>query len=180
MCRLEEIIPEMSKYRKVISSQLERAIRATLSVIEEQFSLEKYGVVSQDEIKQNLMKLKLYADSLRQANAYLKEKGFQNEEEFDQQITTIADELNDSGRILQERMQQYDNSCRIIDNDLKKLKEIQTKYRDLNTGGNFLFKRPSQAATDYLSEHRFTSIEEVNEKEKKGVEYQEKNERKLE
>jgi len=169
---LEEIIPEMTKYRKETSAQLEYALRATLSCIEEEYSLEKKGVSYQEEVKQNLMKLKLYADSLRQANAYLEEKDFQNEEELDVKIKVIEQELIDSGRILEDKMQQFEKDKSVIDNKLKKLKENKTNYRDLNTGGNFLSRRPLQAATDYLSEHHFTSIEEVNEQEMKEKENQ--------
>ncbi|ETO35047.1 hypothetical protein RFI_02028 [Reticulomyxa filosa] len=71
---LEAIIPEISTYRKEVGVQIEHAIRATLSTIEDEYSLGKKDVNYQREIKEQLMKLKVYAENFENEIQKLEEK----------------------------------------------------------------------------------------------------------
>jgi len=50
----------------------------------------------------------LYADSLRQANAYLKEKGFENEQQLDRRVKDVEEELNNNEKNMKEKMKEFE------------------------------------------------------------------------
>jgi len=64
MCRLEEIIPDLTNCRKDVNGQIQSEIRAILSAIGNEYLLEKRGVSYQKDIHECLIKLKTYSDNL--------------------------------------------------------------------------------------------------------------------
>ncbi|ETN99157.1 hypothetical protein RFI_38324, partial [Reticulomyxa filosa] len=65
LSRLESIIPEIADHSKEVGMKIEYAIRATVSTIKHEFSLERRSVNCQKEIKEQLEKLKEHVKILK-------------------------------------------------------------------------------------------------------------------
>ncbi|ETO04468.1 hypothetical protein RFI_32928, partial [Reticulomyxa filosa] len=133
---LESIIPEISNYRKEVAIQIEHAIRATLSKIENDYSLQKKNESYQREIKEQLVKLKVYAESLKHANAYLEQKGLKSAQDLELQITQKKAEQGDK-----RKLEQY--------------QKIQGEYQQLQQSEKLSF----ETASKVLKSQGFTENE---------------------
>ncbi|ETO04255.1 hypothetical protein RFI_33142, partial [Reticulomyxa filosa] len=167
---LEAIIPEISNYRKDIDVQIERAIRATLSTIENEFSLEKKGVNYQREVKEQLVKLKVYAESLTHANAFLQQKELTSAQDLDFRIGSIEDELKTSEKALEEKRKDFDNDIQKVQEKITLLEDIGFEYQRLAKKTNWRDKNIPQKAIDFLKEQGYKAIDEVESEEEKEKE----------
>ncbi|ETO00498.1 hypothetical protein RFI_36941 [Reticulomyxa filosa] len=117
----KSIIPEIADHSKEVGMKIERAIRATVSTIEHEFSLEKRSANYQKEIKEQLKKLRVYAESLNHANAYLQQKELKSAQKLDSRIQSIEDEIKMNIINFEKEKSNFDKEVQRIDEKISKL-----------------------------------------------------------
>ncbi|ETN99341.1 intracellular protein transport protein USO1, partial [Reticulomyxa filosa] len=165
--RLESIIPEITNYHKEVGMKIEHAIRATVSTIEHEFSLEKRSVNYHKEIKEQLEKLKVYAESLNHANAYLQRKELKNAHELDSRIQSIEDEIKMNNTDFEKKKNNFDKQIQRIDEKISKLMDIKQSFQQLAIKKNQKNKIP-QKSIGFLKKQGYGSIGQVEEQEKRA------------
>ncbi|ETO27642.1 purine NTPase, partial [Reticulomyxa filosa] len=141
---LEPVIPEISNYRKEVAVQIEYAIRTTLSSIE--------SVNHQKEIKEQLMKLKVYAESLNHANAYFRQKELKSAQDLEQikkkRTTSRGGGGGGGGK-----------SATTQDNSIEELKEQLEQYHETKKEFELLQQKEKtsfETASKFLKSHGFS------------------------
>ncbi|ETN97354.1 hypothetical protein RFI_40177, partial [Reticulomyxa filosa] len=162
----ESIIPEIADHSKEVGMKIERAIRATVSTIEHEFSLEKRSVNYQKEIKEQLEKLKVYVESLNHANAYLQQKKLKSAQELESRIRSIEDEIKMNNTDFEKKQNNFDKEIQRIDEQISKLMDIKENYQQLAKRTNWRDKTIPQKAIDFLKEQ----VEEQENRAKVGSE----------
>ncbi|ETO03159.1 ATPase, partial [Reticulomyxa filosa] len=164
---LGSIIPEIANYHKEVGMKIEHAIRATVSTIKHEFSLERRSVHYQKEIKEQLEKLKVYVESLNHANAYLQQKELKNARELESRIQSIEDEIKMNITDLGKNKSNFDKQIQRVNEEISKLMDIKENYQQLAIKKNWKDKTIPQKAIDFLKKQGYQSIGQVEEQEKK-------------
>ncbi|ETO00628.1 hypothetical protein RFI_36812, partial [Reticulomyxa filosa] len=166
--RLESIIPEITNYHKEVGMKIEHAIRATVSTIEHEFSLERKNVHYQKEIKEQLKKLKVYTESLNHANAYLQQKKLKNAQELDSRIQSIENEIKMNNTDFEKEKNNFDKEIQRVNEEISKLMDIKQSYQQLAIKKNRRDKNIPQKAIDFLKKQGYQSIEQIEEQENRA------------
>ncbi|ETO31352.1 Helicase conserved domain containing protein, partial [Reticulomyxa filosa] len=161
--KLESIIPEISNYRKEVAVQIEHAIRTNLSSIEYDFSLNTNNICDQKEIKEQLVKLKMYAEQINKANAYLEQKGLKSVQELDSRIKFAQEELTKCEIVFRQRIYEFDYEILTTDERITRLMKIDQNYQELDQRQSWITKSFSQKAISFLQDQGFKSIQDVKE-----------------
>ncbi|ETO09025.1 SMC domain protein [Reticulomyxa filosa] len=165
LSRLESIIPEIADHSKEVGMKIEYAIRATVSTIEHEFSLEKRNVRYQKEIKGQLEKLK---ECIKNSKKWSQDKELKDVQDLKSQIQSTENKLRVSERSFQEKSRGSDHEIQRVEDSISRLKDIIQHYQGLNSSW-LIFRDPTKAI-DYLKEQGYQSIEDIKNKEEEEEE----------
>ncbi|ETO18589.1 hypothetical protein RFI_18676, partial [Reticulomyxa filosa] len=165
--RLEDTIPEISTYRKSVSVRIEQAIKTTLLTIANEYSSEKKTVNYQREIKEQLVKLKVYAESLTHANAFLQQKELTSAQDLDSRIGSIENKLKTSEKTLEEKTKDFDSDIQKVQEKMSLLGDVSSEYQRLAKKVTWKDKIIPQKAIEFLKEQGYKEIDEVEREEAK-------------
>ncbi|ETN98464.1 SMC domain protein, partial [Reticulomyxa filosa] len=145
--------------------KIEYAIRATVSTIKHEFSLERRSVRYQKEIKEQLEKLKEHVETLKK---WSQDKGLKIVQDLKSQIQSTENKLRMSERFFQEKRRGPEHEIQRVEDSISRLKDIIQHYQGLNSSW-LIFRDPTKAI-DYLKEQGYQSIEDIKNKEEEEEE----------
>ncbi|ETO16232.1 hypothetical protein RFI_21122, partial [Reticulomyxa filosa] len=164
--RLEMIIPEITPFRQNIGTQLEQSIRSTLATIRREFALEAKNFANQENMKENLIRLKPCAESIHN---YLQKKNFENVKDLDSIINATREELTNIEATFESKYQPIANKIQTTEEKISQFEDIKREYGKKNKSQSLdaSLVSDNKEAMEYFSVKGYESIEAVEEDIKK-------------